>query len=782
MIWYYLKIAFRNLKTHKTFSIINIAGFAFGISICLAIVLFLMKENSYDKHNINASDIVRLVDVKNNSSQIDYRVKDILLENYSEIENGCLVLRVPRKIDVQANNKGFFLDDILSVDNNFFEMFSVEFVSGNSNHPFPEISSAVVTESTAKMLFGTESPIGKEIVVFSDFPVTISGVIKDFPETASISAGLLVNAEKKEFKFSQHIGNSDDLSTYRWPFAIYLKLNNNINRNELLAKVNSNTEILKPYEEELGFLNLTDIYLRDTSVGSNNKKGNLALLKLLSGIATLILLLAIINYVNLTVAQQSKRNKLTGIRKTIGAKREHLLYGFLIESILVSFIALLLAILLILILLPVYSHIFKTTLDLTILFQFPYSIILLASILIIGIVSGIGPALVLSQIRPIQILSGNITSKGRKAYLRNSLTIFQFAISIILIFCVTVINRQVSFVKHKNPGFNEEHLLKVNVPGIKKEDQQKALVLLDELRKSPFVKNLSVSSGVPGQIQMHMGTNVKDSEKNMSVPCLIVDTAFVKTFELEIIKGRDLLPGDFGKVCMVNEAYYNYFELENIENEHFNNFGNPKIIAVVKDFHYSSLHNSIGPACIIFSGSMPSAINVRLADNGIVPGMKYINETWAKILSGYPMEFQFYDTWFDAMYKKEERFAKTIGLFAILAIVISCIGILGLAIFTSERRIKEIGIRKVNGARISEILSMLNRDFVKWVAIAFVIATPISWYVMNKWLENFAYKTNLSWWIFALAGLLALGIALLTVSWQSWKAATKNPVEALRYE
>jgi len=307
--------------------------------------------------------------------------------------------------------------------------------------------------------------------------------------------------------------------------------------------------------------------------------------------------------------------------------------------------------------------------------------------------------------------------------------------------------------------------------------------LLTELRKSPYIRNMAISSGVPGQINMSMGSNMENTDKNMSVPCLIVDTAFIKTFGLEIIKGRDLQPGDEGKVCYFNESAYKHFEFDNLENRRFNNYGGFDIIGIVKDFHYSSMRETIGPLCIIVTSNFgPNAINVRLEGTNVALGMNFIRETWQELLPGYPLKYQFYDQWFDSMYRSEEKFAKTIGFFAILAIVISCIGILGLAIFSSERRIKEIGIRKVNGAKVSEILTMLNKDFVKWVVIAFVIATPIAYYAMNKWLENFAYKTELSWWIFALAGLLALGIALLTVSFQSWRAATKNPVESLRYE
>ena len=783
MYTYYLKSAFRNLWKNKMFSFINITGFAFGISVCLAIVLLLMKEYSYDRYNTNAAQIVRLTDTKNNSSSIDYRVKDILLSNYPEIENACLVQRREGLTEVTYGEKGHYLNDIMSVDNQFFEVFSIDFISGKSTLPFTNNNSAVITESTAKMLFGTENPVGKELIVRGGIFITITAVIKDFPDNSSIFAGLLVNAENDRFKFSFSCEDSNVKSTHRWPFRMYLQLNKNANPDQLLTGINENSEILNPYVEEVGFLPLKDIYLHDNTYGSNTKKGNAGMLRLLTMIAIVVLVLAVINFINLTVAQQTRRNKDTGVRKTIGANRRHILMYFLFESIMVTVFAFVIGIVFLAYLTPLYQSVFNTSVDLGTLFRFPFVLYLVGGILLVGLVSGVGPAVVLSGVKPIQVLSGNFSATGKRNFLRNSLTIFQFTTSIVLIICVIIVQRQIQFVKHKDLGFTKEQLLRLDIPQIQEKDVSKVMVILDELRKSPFLKDISVTGDVPGRVNMSLGSNMENTDKNINVPCLLVDTTFLRTFGIDIIKGRDLQPGDFGKVCMLNESAYKHFEFDNLENKRFNNYGGFDIIGVVSDFHFRTLHDKIGPACIMFTPHYwPRAINIRFAENGIGQGMDFIQDKWQEILPGYPISYQFYDEWFDSMYRSEERFAKTISFFALLAIVISCIGILGLAIFSSERRIKEIGIRKVNGAKIWEVMLMLNRDFVKWVAIAFVIATPIAYYAMNKWLENFAYKTEMSWWIFALAGLLALGIALLTVSWQSWRAARRNPVEALRYE
>jgi putative ABC transport system permease protein len=783
MFWYYLKTATHGILANKKFSIINIVGFAFAMSICLAISLFVINESSFDRYNKNADRIVRFINTMDNSSEIDYRVKDILATNFPEIQNACLALRSGYPVEVESEGKGYYLDDIMSVDNNFFEVFTVPFVSHSQSPVFSGINSAIITETTAKKLFGTESPLGKDILVWGNVPVTVSAVIKDFPDNSSLSSGLLVNAENIRFKFSQWIGDSRDSSTYWWPFQVYLQLKPNVNPEKLSDKINEHIEILKPYVEKVGFLKLKDIYLHDVTTGSDTKKGNPDLLNLLTVIALIILILAVINYVNLTVAQQVKHNKDTGIKKVFGAKRNNIIYHFLTESILVTFIAFIFGIMLLWFLIPHYQTLFNSSISMSTLFQFPYILILLASVLVIGLICGIGPSIVLTRISPVRILTGSAFSPAKKNYLRNALIVFQFTISIVLIFCVIVVQRQIKYVKHSNPGFNEQQLLRLDLPLIRQDDISKAMTLQYELMVSPYIESLSVTSGVPGEIKMSMGSNMENTTKNMSVPCLLVDTAFLKTFELKLVRGRDLEPGDLDKVCMINEAAYRYFEFENLENKRFNNFGGFDIIGVVNDFHYSSLHKTIGPLCIMFtSKSMPSAINIRFARNSVGPGMEYIQKLWLDILPSYPFKYKFYDEWFDSMYRSEEYFARTISLFAILAIVISCIGILGLAIFSSERRTKEIGIRKINGANVSEILLLLNREFISLVIVAYVIAMPVAWYAINKWLERFAYRTDINWRIYVLSGLLALLIALATVSWQSWRAATRNPVVALRYE
>jgi len=766
------------MRTNPKFTLINVAGFAFAISVSLAITLFLLKEYSYDRYNKNYRQIIRLTDAKKNSSEIDYRVKDILLQHFPEVKNACYVDCYNHPVELKYGKEGTYLHTgAMSVDPQFFNMFSVPVLAQQTATPFQDKNSVVITESTAKRLFPNENPLGKELDVYDIYPVTVSAVIKDFPANSSFTANFIVNAQNDNFKFKQAIGNSDDLSTYRWPFEIYVQLKKNEKPEQLIAKINAHKELLKPYVEKAGFLPLKDIYLHDPTTGVSNRKGNAKLLQLFAAIGLIILILAVINYINLTVAQQAKRNKESGIRKTIGASRKQIIGQLVAESTLIGFSAFLIGTLLLRLMLPAYEVAFNTPLNFNILYHFPTSIVLLLSILILGLVSGIGPGFVLSGINPVKILSGTTFISGKKNYLRQSLTVFQFAVSVILIVSVLIVRRQIQYVKHQDLGFNQEQLLRLDIPWLKDQDMNKTSVLASELKKSPYIRDASVSQGVPGDIRFDLGY------KNETVPSIVADSSFIKTMGLHIIKGRAPQPSDFGKVCLINETGYKHFGFTNLDNKRFNNYGGYDIIGVVNDFHYSSMRKPIGPAFIILaSKGFPNAISIRLSANHIGETMKFIHKTWQNVMPGYPYKYEFYDDWFNSMYKSEERLAQTMSIFALLAIVISCMGMLGLAIFAAERRTKEIGIRKVNGAKVSEVMAMLNKDFIKWVGIAFVIATPVAWYTMNLWLEDFAYRTGLSWWIFILAGFLALVIALLTVSWHSYRAATRNPIEALRYE
>ncbi len=811
MFYYYIKIAFKNLWNNKKYSAINIAGFSFSICIFLAIILYIIHEKSFDKYHTKSERIYRLIDVKHNSSSIDYRlkfdkyhtkseriydlsndthnsssidyrVKDVLMANHTEINNVCLYQQVNHDIGITYNETGYYIKNISSADAAFFEMFDFEFIRGNQNMPFDNINSAIITESNARMLFGEDDPIGKELILRGREQIVITGVIADLPSNSSFETGLIVNAVNDDFKFSRHIGNSDDLSTYRWPFRIYLELKDSNTPSNLLTSINQNIDLLHPYIDYVGLIPLHDLYLYDSTHGSQTKRGNPSLINLLLTIALIILILAAINFVNLSISQQQKRGKEIGVRKTIGASKKDLVMQFLFESIIVIFFAFGVALILYELLSPVFDQIFRLQLSLKPLFTISTIFITIFFVLSLGILSGIWPAILFSAFNPVNIFSKRLVIKSKKSYLKNALTIFQFAVSISLIFCVIVIWKQIDYTKHKDLGFNKDHLLRIDIPQISMSKVNVALGMVNELRSYTHISDISLSNGVPGQIRSHMGANMEGKDKSLAI--INADSSFLKTFDIEVLQGRDLLPGDFGQVCMINQTAMDYFEWDNLDNKRYNNGreGGFEVIGVVEDFHISSFHHAVEPLAILFRLSGPSHLTLKISGQNIGMTMDFIRKSWKESLPEYPLEYQFYDDWFNSMYVNEERFGKIIGYFSLLGIIISCIGILGLAIFNAERKTKEIGIRKVNGASVGNVIKLLTKEYALWVLIAFVIASPIAYFLMQKWLQAFAYKTDISWWIFMVTGLTALTIAWLSVIWHSLKAALRNPVDALRYE
>ena len=493
----YIKIAFRNLQKNKTFSFINILGFAFAISICLGITAYLLHEYSFDTYHKNANRIYRLIDTQDNSSSIDYRVKDILVNNYPEIEKGCLFQLLARPVAVTVNNQGKYIENILSADNAFFEIFTIPLLRSNREKPLSGLNSVILTESTAKQLFGEENPMGKEIKFENRIPLTVTGIIKDFPDNSSIQANMIVNAVNDAFKFSFHCERYDDPNTHRWPFRIYFLLNEKANDEVLTEKINSH-RVLYPYEERVSFLSLHDLYLHDNTHGSRTKQGNAGLLNLLLSIGLIILVLAIINYINLTAAQQHRRYKEIGIKKSMGVTRRDILIQFLTESVLVSCISFIIGILFLTQCIPIYRSIFYNTFTIYHLTQ--YIFLIIPSVILLGIVSGFSTAYLFSSIHPVQALKGELFTRNSSFSWRNGLIIFQFTVAIALIFCIIVIHQQIYYVKHKNPGFDKEQLLKLDLPNIHQADKDNAFLLMNRYRQFHGIKSISMTSGIPGHI------------------------------------------------------------------------------------------------------------------------------------------------------------------------------------------------------------------------------------------------------------------------------------------
>ncbi|MEQ8555663.1 MAG: ABC transporter permease [Cyclobacteriaceae bacterium] len=766
MLRFYLRSVLRNLWADKNFAIINISGISLAISVCLVAFLFAAKEFSYDKFHSNADKLFRLYDRGNNSSLIHYKVKQYIIDQFPEIKAGTVIQKASNSTHTTFDGRSLY-SEVISVDNDFFEVFSSTFLSKHSTKPFSNTESAIITEGFAKQLFLDDQPLGKRIMLRNRNPLIITGVIKDFPENSSIQCDLLVNVNHKEFKF-------------RGPeFNVYFELNDNVRRDTLVSKIN---HIL---QAKYDLLPLSAIHLHDPTDGGMVKRGNLTLINLFLAISMIILIIALINFINLSLARQSKKTVLSSLKKTLGASEWQIRNLYLIEGLFFIIISFVVSVVILGLTKPYLHSILDTTLDIQSFLSTEWLLSIFFFISITGPIAGWGPAIVYSRVTPIDGLKRTFYSRNKGISIRSLLVLFQFTVSIIFICCVIIFQRQIGHIKHHDLKFNGHEILQIDIPGIQQSHIDISYRLKEEFLKSPYIENVSLSSGIPGKIKTGFIGKIESREEEIFMVAFPTDPSFLDIYGIKTIIGRKPADGDFNGVCLINKTAFELMELEDLNNKMIHSqFKEPlKVIGVVDDFNFQSLHNDIRPLIIYFPDElMPSSINIQFANNALIPGMDFIQETWKKLNVEIPLQYEFVDDLFNSMYKDEEQLADGISILAILAIVISCIGTLGLMVYESERKIKEIGIRKVNGAKVTEILTLLNKDFVKWVVIAFIIATPIAWYAMDQWLQNFAYKTELSWWVFALAGLLALGIALLTVSWQSWKAATRNPVEALRYE
>jgi putative ABC transport system permease protein len=777
MILFKIKLALRNLLKNKIYSSLIIGGFAIGFTAFILIGLFYNTEHNVNTVFANYKSIFRLYDAKKNESGLDYKLNAVLSVNYPDIQEACAIgySYFPITLKDPETKNYTRIEYVVSTTNSFFDVFSLEILSSMEDKPFSQNNSAVITESLAKKLFGDKNPLGRTVKE-EFFTATVTAVMKDLPDNSSFKADLLLNSENKEFQMAQSCENGICI----FPTEHFLFLKNNVNPNQLANKLNASIGQFNTTIDSLALQNVSDIYLSNLQLGwtDSHNKGNPKMLLVFLAIAILIILLSSINYLNYTVSMQYAKMKEIGINKTNGAGKLHLLIDSLIEVTIGISVAFLISVILASLLLPSTGILFGRVINLADIDYTRLLPVFIGTIAGIVLLNSLAPIYILSRFNITDFLSGGRKRSGKQLG-KQVMLIFQLTVSIALIAIVMLIFKQLQFVKNYNLGFNEEHLLRIELPFL----FEKPETLKNEIAKLTFVNGSTLSNGYPGHINMSMGSGVEDDE--FMINCIYVSGDFLETMGIDLVDGRNFLDGDKNQACLMNEAAIKRYGWENIESKKYKNGreGGFNVVGVVNNFNVESLHSGLTPVALIYEPERGfNTLSLRITAGNVGQQMNELRNVWKKLLPDDPMEFTFYDTQFQAMYSKEEKLAQSITFFSLIAIVLTCMGVLGQIFMISLTRTKEIGIRKVNGATISEILTMLNKDFIKWVAIAFVVACPVAYYAMNKWLENFAYKTTLSWWIFALAGVLALAIALLTVSWQSWRAATRNPVEALRYE
>ena len=792
MLKNYFKIALRNLYRHKGFTLLNISGLAIGMTAGFLVLLYVNFELSYDRMHSKSDSIYRIVaDIDTPSEKIEanmaaWPVGPNLKKEFPEILKSTRVLNGDLTFVIE--NVNFVEDNVIAVDSAFFEIFDFELIKGDKSQLLKHPNSLVISETIAAKYFKTENPIGQNLVVDGfDNPAIVTGVMKDIPENSHIQADILISM----ITYTAPPSERDEQWGNYGP-SIYILTTNGVDPKNLEAKFPAFLEERTgdDMRESKMFVTLflepfKDVYLKSERGGSIT--GSLNNVYVFSIIGLFILLIASINFINLATARSVERAKEVGIRKVIGAAKNQLAFQFIGESIILCTIAFFVAVGLTALGLPYFNELAGKTVS-TGIFVEPINILYLFILaMTIGTIAGIYPAIILSSFKPVSVLKGRFSTGTKGILLRKSLVVVQFTISITLIIGTIVIYNQMQFMQNQDLGFNKEQTLVIPSEIGNSQD-----ALINSISKIPGVKGTALTSSVPGSGNPAAYSEIENQQGDLQVANLdlyFVNEDYIKQLGMEIVAGRDFsrdFASDSSQAMIINEkavTLLGYANAEDAIGANYQQWGsNGEVIGVVKDFNFRSLQQEISPITMRLDPTSTYIITVKIEGNNTAQTLASIEETWQSMIPAAPFEYYFLDELFDNQYQAEEQFKDLFMSFALLAIFISCLGLLGLAAYSTIQRKREIGIRKIIGASVSSIINLLSKEFVKLVAIAFIISAPLAWYFMHNWLEDFAYKIDIKWWMFVVAGLGSMIIALVTVSFQAIKAATSNPVKSISIE
>jgi len=799
MIKNYLKVALRHLFRNKGFSFINIAGLAIGISSCLIILIFVQQEISYDQFHSKKERIFRLnkiVTPKTGGTEkhaiSSGKMGPTLAADYPEVEQSLRLLPWFDDILMIKDEQKLKISDVVFADTNFFDFFNFSLLQGDPQTALKNPQSIILTEETSQKFFGDQNPIGQTIAGFQDLPYQVTGVIENPPHNTHLRFNALIS-------WSSTVPGIGALN-WEWmnnwitqASYTYLLLNSPKAVQSLEPKL---TGFMKKYmptrveQYQLYLQPMTDIHLKSAGIqySRNLNLGNMVYVTIFSVSAFLILLIACINFINLTTARAFKRAREVGMRKVLGAVRLQLSGQFLGESILLTIFSLIIAVVLVEFSTPLFERLVGYEFQLELFSNSFFILGLLGTAVLVGLLSGVYPSFFLSGFQPVKVLRGNWKGGNKGATPRKVLVTVQFAVSIILILATIVIHRQIRYVQTKNMGFQKDQIIVLPI-GVTK-ISEKPQTFKQEILQNPQIINAAGSENVPGSGTMGFGiiAEGKPENENWQAEVYPVDYDFLDTYKMEMAEGRYFsreFETDADEAVIINQSLKKSLGWENALGKRLLISGetsNTKVIGVIKDFNFESLHHPIGPLVLYISPERTNSISIRVKGNNIQSMLGFLKEKWQAFESKYPFEFYFLDKEFEKFYQSETRMMQTVGIFAFIAILIACLGIFGLTSFTVEQRTIEIGIRKVLGAPVINIFVLLSKDIFKLILIAMIISLPVAYYFIQKWLSGFAYNTRLSWWLFPLAGFLALSVAFLTVSTQVSRAAVRNPVDSIRYE
>ncbi|MGD8535008.1 MAG: ABC transporter permease [Candidatus Aminicenantes bacterium] len=805
MLKNYIKIALRNIVRHKGYTFINIFGLATGIICCLLILVYVQDELSYDRYHEKAAQIYRIINagvIRGNHIEmplVSGPWGPAMVEELPEVLKAVRIKPPDSRWVIEHGERRFPEKGLYFTDPTFFEVFDVEMVVGNPAHVLDAPFSMVITEEMAEKYFGSEDPIGKIIVGDNWMNFNITGIMRKHPPSTHMNYDFLVNFETLNravdpINKQPYYG---DLSTNWQNFRIYTYLLLDAHADPAAVEAKMRTLI----EERLGKMlriagvelnpylqKLTDIHLKSDLEGEIGPTGDESYIYIFSAVAIFILLIACINFMNLSTARSENRAKEVGIRKAVGADRVQLMKQFLGESIIFTFFASVIAGIAVLFLLTPFNTIAEKNISASSLINGQTTILLIGLVLMVGFVSGSYPAFLLSAFRPAEVLSGKKYKGASGGLLRKILVVVQFSISVFLIIGLSVIYSQMGYIKSRPLGYDKENILAVPLsdPAPRSTYESYKTTLLS----NSHVKSVSAASTLPGGL---FGIALlrpvgRPPNENLTVQIMTVDYDFIETLGIELHEGRDFsreFTTDLNRALLLNEEAVKQFGFDSGLDKRLSPGGliNLPVIGVLKDYYFKSLHQKIEPFAL--SLATEQAFNwvfIKTTEESMPEVMQFSEQEWRRINPGHPFEYTFVDRENDMMYQSEMKLSRLSSIFTIIAIYIACLGLFGLASFTVVQRTKEIGMRKILGASTGGIVLILSKEYVKWVVLANVFAWPLAYYLMRRWLEGFAYHTSLNIMAFFASGILALFIALLTVSFQTFKAATANPVDSLRYE
>lgn len=797
MLKTYLKLAIRNLWKNKLYSSINILGLSVGLAACVLIVLFVRNELSYDKHFQDSERIYRLTgaynmggDAKTYSVSTTYPLLPVLAANFPEMEVAARLDNLGGLISIgdQHINQG----DILIADSTFFDLFSFEAVSGDLSKALHEPNTVVFSERAAAVHFGDENPIGQTVSLY-DTDLKVVAVFKDLPDNTHFDAEVIVPMSTGITWYGEWVQIIFNGTSH----YSYFKLAEGVDPKGLETRIN--TFLTETYENngpfEYTIQPMESVHLHSDLVGEIGVNGNYTTVLIFIATAVVILLLACINYINLSVASAFQRGMEVGLKKVFGAKAHMQVLQFQAESVIVALIATIISVILVEFALPTFNQLTNGNFDFQIQQDLILGLVLFGIALLIGIVSGSFPALFLLRMKTSDALKSNAFNSGRgKFRLRNGLIVFQFFIAVVLIASTFIILGQIRFLRNADLGIDTEQVVVVPIGGIAQDYE----LLREELLRNASVVNVTASNNHPANRVGHWrGYTPEGSEESISSPTVIVSHDFFETFGAEMLEGRSFdreFQTDYLEAYVINESAVDFFNLEDPIGKGLSGGAytgeqwttkNAKIIGVVKDFHFASLHSEIRPTVFSLNSDVTWGLNfmsVRIAPENISETLSTIEEAWQGFAGEEPFDFTFLDEDIDQHYQAEDQFLKVFTSFTFLSIIIGCLGLFGLTAFMMRRRTKEIGIRKVLGANIPGLVTVLSKDFLKLVLIANLLGWPLAYYLMDRWLQNFAYSNGISWYVFATTGGGALLIAFISVAYHSVKTANTNPVKSIRYE